>query len=452
MIRNPKRFAAISLVLVLIILTVSSIAIQAAPGVNVKLAVFSDPHYIAPQYVSQGTAFNKYLAQDRKLLAESYAIVGKTVESIQKTDAQIVLITGDLTKDGEKLSHIQFTAYLKQLKDSGKQVLVVPGNHDINNPDAVQYQGDNAVPVDCIAPDDFRTIYHDYGYGDAIAQDPNSLSYVAEPVPGLWIIAIDSCSYDGNIAKGTPATSSGFTTKRLDWIRTQLQKGKAENKLVIGMMHHGLIPHFSMEKELFGEYVIDDWENISSEFADLGMKAVFTGHFHAQDIVEKQNTNHHGIYDIETGSLVTYPCPYRIINLTNKKMDIRTETIQDIDYDTKGKPFPQYAADFLTNGLSEMVPWFLASLLVEQGMPVKDAQTAANQLAATKLTPSCTVQDLAAEALKAHFMGDEELNAALSGIISSLQASSDSKTKMLGNIADSLLNDPTPDNNVTLSL
>jgi 3',5'-cyclic AMP phosphodiesterase CpdA len=452
MLQNTKRLFIISLIFAVSILAVLTTKTQAAAPVNIRLAVFSDPHYFAPEYITQGQAFSTYLARDRKLIAESNAILSKTIESIKSCDAQIVLITGDLTKDGEKLSHIQVSAYLKQLKDAGKQVLVIPGNHDINNPHAVKYSGDNTAPVDRVTPDEFRKIYNDYGYCSAIAEDPNSLSYVVEPLPGLWIIAIDSCSYDNNITNGTPATGSNLNTKRLNWIYDQLKQAKEKNIMVIGMMHHGLVPHFSMEKTLFSAYVIDDWENISSEFADLGMKVVFTGHFHAQDIANRQTKNNNIIYDIETGSLVTYPCPYRLISLTDSRIDIETSTIHEINYDTQGKPFPQYAADFLTKGLSDMVPQFLADLFVKRGMSKNDALIAAKKLAETKLTPSCTIQALVVDALKSHYIGDEVYDDTRRSIVSKLQASANQKIKLLGNSVYSLYNDsPTPDNNVIIN-
>ena len=221
--------------------------------------------------------------------------------------------------------------------------------------------------------------------------------------------------------------------------------------MVIGMMHHGLIPHFSMEKTLFSNYVVDDWENISAKFADMGMKVIFTGHFHAQDIATTQTKNNQSLYDVETGSLVTYPCPYRLIELTDNKIDIETETIHEIDYNTQGKPFPQYAADFLTHGLSDMVPQFLTELFVQRGMALKDAKIAAIQLATVKLTPTFTLQNLVVDALKSHFIGDEVYDTTRSNIVSKLQASNNQKIKLLGKFLYSLYNDtPTPDNNVII--
>ncbi len=453
MFKKARLLLFLSLALLVMILSVSSVQTHCCNPERIKLAVFSDPHYFAPQYVSEGTAFSSYLAQDRKLLAESKAILSRAIDSIRRTDAQIVLITGDLTKDGEWLSHMQVASYLKQLKKAGKAVFVVPGNHDINNPHAVKYDGASTIPVKHITPVEFVKIYHNYGYRQAIARDPYSLSYVVEPISGLRIIAIDSCSYEDNLLNDAPTTHSGLKPQTLDWIKGQIKQAKVCNKQIIGMMHHGLMPHFSMEKALFSEFVIEDWENISTEFADLGMKVVFTGHFHAQDIIQKQTPNNNTIYDIETGSLVTYPCPYRIINLTNARMDIKTKTIQTINYDTQGKPFPTYAADFLNAGLSQVVPQVLTGLLIKQGIPANEAAAAAKQLAATQLAPSFTMLDLATTALRAHYIGDETSDAMIGNIISALQASPDPLTQMFGNIAYSLLNDSLPaDNEVTLEL
>jgi len=75
----------------------------------------------------------------------------------------------------------------------------VPGNHDIQNAGAASYSGDATTPVPSIAPADFSTIYQDFGLGDAISRDPDSLSYVAELVPGLWLLALDSCIYGPNL-------------------------------------------------------------------------------------------------------------------------------------------------------------------------------------------------------------------------------------------------------------
>jgi len=57
-------------------------------------------------------------------------------------------------------------------------------------------------------------------------------------------------------------------------------------------------------------WVVDILENapeLLQLLRDSGVQLVFTGHLHVQDIAYCQ-----GVYDITTGSLVSYPHPYRV--------------------------------------------------------------------------------------------------------------------------------------------
>ena len=86
-----------------------------------------------------GKAWDAYMAADRKLLKDSEETLQAALEQVRLVKPDFVLVTGDLTKDGEKQCHEKFAAYLKDLKDAGIQAYVNPGNHDINNPDAARY-------------------------------------------------------------------------------------------------------------------------------------------------------------------------------------------------------------------------------------------------------------------------------------------------------------------------
>jgi 3',5'-cyclic AMP phosphodiesterase CpdA len=74
-----------------------------------KIAVVSDLHYMAPGLLqgnaAEGTAFMAYLAQDPKLLQNSRDILISTLENLATQHPDILLIPGDLTKDGELVSH-----------------------------------------------------------------------------------------------------------------------------------------------------------------------------------------------------------------------------------------------------------------------------------------------------------------------------------------------------------
>ncbi|MBM3435444.1 MAG: metallophosphoesterase, partial [Bacteroidetes bacterium] len=283
---------------------------------NIKICVISDVHYFDTSLlVNDGPAFEEYLNSDRKLLRESYAITESLIDSLISGQPDIVLVSGDITKDGELVCHQKMTEYFGELESSGAQVFVCPGNHDINNPMAVAFDGDITYPVPGINPDEFKSIYGGFGFNDAIAVDTASLSYVAEPFAGLQIISMDVCRYDSNYINNFPQTSGGFKPQVLEWIKDRVIDACGQGKIVMGLMHHNFAEHFTNQKRIFSEYVQDDWETVSAQLTDLGMKIVFTGHFHAQDMVSKMTSSGKPVLDVETGSVVTWPCPYRICTL-----------------------------------------------------------------------------------------------------------------------------------------
>ena len=112
------------------------------PTPTVKLMVFSDPHYYDPSLGTSGAAFDNYVAHDRKLIAESDAVMRALVSAVNAENPDVVLIPGDLTKDGEQISHSSAASYLGQMKAQGRRIFVVPGNHDIQNAGAASYSGD----------------------------------------------------------------------------------------------------------------------------------------------------------------------------------------------------------------------------------------------------------------------------------------------------------------------
>ena len=282
--------------------------------------VLSDPHVYDTSLGTEGAAWESYLLSDRKLLAESESILASAVSAILASDSQIdfVLVAGDLTKDGEKQCHELFQSYMIQLLDDGIKVLVVPGNHDINNPDAMAFEGDTTTEVDSVTPNEFEALYATMGFRDAIERDANSLSYIAEPVTGLWVFCLDSCKYEDNYTNGSPETSGAFSDETLSWILENIQTAKVQNKTIIGMMHHGILEHFEGQSQLTGlgdEYVVDDWETVSESLAVQGFNLMFTGHYHAQDAVKSNFDDGSYLFDVETGSLVTYPCPMRFVTI-----------------------------------------------------------------------------------------------------------------------------------------
>lgn len=326
-----------------------------APIKPLKLVVLSDVHLMAPQLLEQDdSAFQAYLDGDRKLLKESSEILDSISARVLTEHPQVLFICGDLTKDGELVSHrMLHDRYLSQFIKHGIRVFVVPGNHDINNPHAVIYKGEKPERTTTVTPKQFASIYKDCGYGNAIARDPQSLSYVAQLQPGLRLLALDACRYEDNdFSKNTCVTAGRLKPATIEFIRKQVEAAHRAGCKVIAMMHHGVVPHFSMEGKILPEYLVKDYDKVGKLLNDLGVHVIFTGHLHSHDVAKSGN-----LYDVETGSTVSYPHPYRIVTLRNNIMDIHTKHLpqvaslekEGIKMTDKSKKFATLTVEKITN-------------------------------------------------------------------------------------------------------
>ncbi|MFA5078474.1 MAG: metallophosphoesterase, partial [Dehalococcoidia bacterium] len=346
---------------------------QAAPYPEIGFAVISDLHIYDPSLGTTGTAFEAYLDKDRKLLRESPEILESAISIIKALKHDIVLVPGDLSKDGEKVSHQLAASYLAQLKSAGKKVFVVPGNHDILNGHSFKYVGDAIERVPNITPDQFVQIYADYGYKDALQRDPNSLSYVAELQPGLRLLALDANRYRENVENKEPITDGKFSAETLAWIEKMLAQAAKENKAVIVMMHHGIMEHYAGQEKNYGEYIVDNYEDVARLLANYNVRMVFTGHYHAQDVTEKKFDNGKFIFDIETGSLVTYPCPIRVVAIDkNQIANISEDRVTSIK--SHLTDFPAYAKQYLQDGIATIATGVLTGYKIDRPEAEKIAQ------------------------------------------------------------------------------
>ncbi|MBB4036695.1 putative phosphodiesterase [Dysgonomonas hofstadii] len=294
----------------------------------VKLGVITDTHYLSEQLMDDSKAVEDYIRASGKNIKATPAVLNKVLNDYLNSDIGILLVCGDITKDGEKQSHLDFVKKLKPLQDNGIRVFVIPGNHDVNMPNSFKYIGDEKLPVANISSGEFEEIYADCGYNNAIKRDTVSLSYVGELNEKTWLLAIDAARYKeyktASISAGkiSPATET--------WILDVFKEAKSKDIQVIGMMHWGLTEHIMYQDTFFKDYLVDDWKRLANLFADNGMKVIFTGHFHSNDISLFTSDKGNIIYDVETGTLSSYPFAYRFVDLYPDRINIRTKNITEV--------------------------------------------------------------------------------------------------------------------------
>jgi len=346
-----------------------------SPDNIIKIAVISDLHVMAPQLlVNEGSAFEEYLARDRKMLHESVEILDTLMERIATLKPHLVLVTGDLTKDGERLSHHLVADRLHRLKAAGIQVLVVPGNHDINNPDARYYDNDKTIPAQTITRAEFADIYRDMGYDEESRRDPDSLSYCRDVTSALSILAIDACMDRLNTfvsrgdARDHTKASGSLEPSSQQWIVDQATQATAQGRRVIAMMHHHLVPHFHMEETLAAPYMVDGSQQLCRRLIEAGVHVIFTGHLHISDISQTGNRNDQMV-EVATAAAVGYPCQWRVVscNMASGMMQLHTRHIDGLP---SQPDFSENARDKFVESIPTMVRGVLSRYWDEIGSAI----------------------------------------------------------------------------------
>ena len=347
---NGSRLLSLLLAVVLVFtLTVPALAAEKPQDMNLRIAVMSDLHYLSPDMIADTEDFEHAFNSDRKLLKESSSVLREMLERVRADKPDILLVSGDLTKDGEQECHAALAKQLQQLQQDvpGLKIYVINGNHDIRNYNAKNFNtaDGKAVPATRTEPEDFKRIY-DFVYSDptvlatftpAEGNKAGGLSYVARPVEGLTVIAMDTCRYSAdNTSNGDDEheTSGAISADLEKWVIEQTAAAKARGDLVIGLEHHGLVPHFDVQPTILPMYLVNGYERIAQEYADAGMSVVFTGHMHAVDIAAMTTKAGNTLYDIETGSALTYPCPVRFVDLRRSTVGGETNTYMSVSTKT----------------------------------------------------------------------------------------------------------------------
>jgi 3',5'-cyclic AMP phosphodiesterase CpdA len=271
------------------------------------LLIATDPHVLSPTLHDDGEAFRRYTGTTSgRDLENNVALWDAFLEAALNQKPDAVLVTGDLTNQGGKESHRLVAAGLERLRAHGIRALVIPGNHDINNPWARGFRGAAQVPADAVSPDEFVQIYDRYGYGDALERDETSLSYLAQLNAHQWILMLDSAVYDINAAQGYPEVRGGFTDQSLAWIAACGQRARAAGMQLVAAMHHSVADHSAVIRD---GYTVEEADQVARTLAEAGVRLVFTGHIHIQDIALR-STPAGPVYDVATNALSVFPNHY----------------------------------------------------------------------------------------------------------------------------------------------
>lgn len=286
---------------------------------GIEFWVISDPHYIDKSLTDSGLAFKKIkqtaAGKELEHQKESWqALINKAIE--QKPD--MLIITGDLTLNGEKVSAEKLAEFLTQLTDHGIKVFVIPGNHDVNDGWARKFVGEKQEKTEAISTTDFKEIFANFGYQTATNYDKSSLSYAVAVNQQYNFLFLDSNIYpDNGQSQASPTTGGTIRGRTMKWVKEQLETAKQEKKQTLVFMHHNLYPHNQL---LSTGFVLNNAEEFKQVLADYQVPIVFSGHIHAQDIMT-ETIGQHELTEIVSSSFSIAPQGYGVVKLNGQSFD-----------------------------------------------------------------------------------------------------------------------------------
>ncbi|MEM8611456.1 MAG: metallophosphoesterase [Cyanobacteria bacterium P01_H01_bin.105] len=315
-----------------------------------RFAVVSDLHVALPHTIWDSP--NRF-----HLVEVSIPAFEQILDHLDQVDLDFLLLPGDLVQHGERENHQWLVRRLEQLP---YPVYVVPGNHDV-----VRYGGCDRT----ISLHEFVELYQGFGY-----TDPTCPYYHHKLLDGLHLIGLNSNGFETD---GEPFYTGWLDPDQLDWLDQQLAQlnNQSAVPLILVMLHHNALEHLPRQSHsrMGQRYMVKNATDLTKRLQTAGVPLMFTGHLHVQDVAQADQ-----LYEVTTGSLVSYPHPYRICELTTAdnvhRLDITSNRIEAVpNWPTLQATSRQWMAErsfpFMMKLLTSQ-PLSLSTVEAEQYAPV----------------------------------------------------------------------------------
>ncbi len=292
---------------------------------DVSIMVASDIHFLSKKNTTINSFINRPdYSGDGRIVVYNEELVDAFIDEVLTAKPDVLLLTGDLTIDGSYSNHLELSKKLEQLIKVGITVLVIPGNHDLNNISSCKYLDKTVEPIRQTMAVDFKKIYAKYGYENALIKDSHSLSYAYQLNRNVLFLMLDTCIYEDGNPYATRSDGVIYQAT-IPFIEHVLKYANKYHLDVISCTHHNLLTHSTLFDDGFR---INNNEEILNLYHKYKVKLNLSGHMHIQHIVDEKS-----LTEILTSSLAVSYNQYGIINyIPHQKMTYQTKIVDVSSY------------------------------------------------------------------------------------------------------------------------
>ena len=305
--RPPRGWRRVFRAVAPLLLMLGSFVFAAAES---KLMVVSDLHYLAPRLYEDSDLFLRVLQNaDGKIPQHGEILLSALLRQVQYEQPDALIVTGDLTFNGEKESHLALAEWFRKIEKTGVPVWVIPGNHDIRTVNPLGFADEIWYGVGSVSPQEFGDIYADFmNPGDEGFTNPEDIgfSYTVQVSDDLQVAMTDVSVYQERAE-----TFGVFTAPHAAWLENALSGAKDAGVRVITATHHSLVSHTEFAKE---NYLMFGNERMAELAVKYDVPLNLSGHLHIQHIARNGP-----LADAALGAFCIWPHRYALVTCSDSR-------------------------------------------------------------------------------------------------------------------------------------
>lgn len=198
------------------------------------------------------------------------------------------------------------------------------------------------------------------------------VSYLVEPVKGLWLLSIDANVFVPNdkFDPNNPSAPAGYTgagsagwnkmvthkKTTMKWIASVVERAKKENKKLIAFSHYPTIEFYANQtdniKKTFGDKTFQTERvpttEATAQVAATGLPLHIGGHMHLNSTNDYKDANGNYLVNVQSPSLAVYGAAYKIVKFdSDDKVKVQTVSLDNVARFNELFPLYQKEHDYI---------------------------------------------------------------------------------------------------------
>ena len=262
--------------------------------------LLTDSHYVSKKNWVEGKPITFRERSDQIALKATPEILDTFIDKIiADSETDTVLFTGDNVNNCDMNSHYEFRERLERLVNAGKKVYVIYATHDYSGSgedknwfSGCRYTETGTEPVESMKKGGLYEFYCDYRPKQALSVHRESGSYSVKLGDRVRLIAI--------VDNGDGGGYCGLFEDGVEWLKNEIKAAENDGDYVLLATHHPVLPPWEIYRHVADHEMYGGYRELWKIMCENGVRVIFTGHTHIQNIRKYTDDNGNWFVDVST--------------------------------------------------------------------------------------------------------------------------------------------------------